>query len=97
MEEFKFNLVTENPESTVVAKYMPSKSHATTYQSEAELEHAFIDELKAQAYEYLSIASEEDLIANLRRQLERLNDFSFQRCRMGSLFCRRNCQSKSEH
>ena len=74
MEQHKINLIVENPQSTVVAKYMPSKSHPITYQSEAELEHAFIGELKAQAYEYLSIATKEDLIANLRRELEKLND-----------------------
>lgn len=43
------------------------------HQSEAELEAAFITQLQGQAYEYLPITSEAALLANLRRQLEKLN------------------------
>jgi len=50
---------------------------AKTYQSEAELERAFIEQLEAQAYEFLPITSEADLVRNLRKQMERLNDFTF--------------------
>lgn len=66
-------------ESTVVSEYEPDipGSQETAYQSEAELEKAFIEQLRAQAYEYLTIASDNDLIANLRRQLEKLNKMSF--------------------
>ena len=66
-------------ESTVVAEFLsdnPSVREAA-YQSEAELERAFIQALQAQAYEYLPITSEAELVANLRRQLERLNKVSF--------------------
>jgi len=73
----KYNLVAENPQSTVVAEYTPDKKRATHYQSEAELEHAFVEQLQSQAYEYLPITSETDLILNLRKQLEKLNDFTF--------------------
>jgi type I restriction enzyme R subunit len=73
----EFCVVAENPESTVVAKYSPEKVRAEHYQSEADLEKAFIAALTAQAYEYLPIASERDLVTNLRRQLEKLNDISF--------------------
>ena len=73
----KYNLVAENPESTVVAEYTPSAKCADSYQSEAELEKALIVQLQDQAYEYLSIKSEEELIANLRLKLERLNNFRF--------------------
>lgn len=38
----KYNLVAENPQSTVVAEYIPAYRVAKTYQSEAELERAFI-------------------------------------------------------
>ena len=48
-----------------------------SYQSEADLERAFIAQLKTQAYEYLPITSEADLVLNLRKQLEKLNDFTF--------------------
>ena len=64
-------------ESTVVAEYVPDKTNASAYQSEAELEREFIRLLESQAYEYLDITSEEELIGNLREQLERLNGISF--------------------
>lgn len=67
----------ENPQSTVVAEYSPEKKRAEQYQSEVELESAFIDQLKSQAYEYLQITDKIDLIANLRTQLEKLNDYNF--------------------
>ena len=67
----------ENPQSTVVAEYSPEKKRAEHYQSEAELENGFIEQLKSQAYEYLPIKNETDLIANLRTQLEKLNDYNF--------------------
>jgi type I restriction enzyme R subunit len=73
----KYNLVAENPQSTVVSEYTPSGIRVSHYQSEAELEKAFIDQLTTQAYEYLAITSETDLILNLRKQLEKLNDFVF--------------------
>lgn len=73
----KFSLVAENNQSTVVAEYVSSTKRAIQYQSEADLESAFIKQLEDQGYEYLGINSEEDLILNLRRQLEKVNDFSF--------------------
>ncbi len=73
----KYKVVAENPESTVVAEYKPAYKRETNYQSEAGLEKAFIEQLQAQAYEYLPFASEQELIANLRRQLEKLNAYQF--------------------
>jgi type I restriction enzyme, R subunit len=73
----KYNMVAENPQSTVVAEYTAEYRTSKTYQSEAELERAFIEQLESQAYEYLHIASEADLILNLRQKLEKLNDFNF--------------------
>src|SRR3989344_4324448 len=73
----KYNLVAENPQSTVVAEYTPNTLRVAHYQSEAELERAFIEQLQTQAYEYLAIISEADLVLNLRKQLEKLNDFAF--------------------
>ncbi|WP_129671894.1 type I restriction endonuclease subunit R [Candidatus Chloroploca sp. Khr17] len=72
-----YNLVAENPQSTVVAEYQAVYRTATSYQSEAELEHVFLEQLEAQAYEVLPITSEADLKLNLRKQLEKLNDFTF--------------------
>lgn len=72
-----YNLVAENPQSTVVGQYTPDIKRASHYQSEADLEKAFIEQLASQAYEYLSITSETDLVSNLRLQLEKLNSFTF--------------------
>lgn len=72
-----YNLVAENNNYTVVAEYEKEGYHAENYQTEADLEKAFIDRLQKQGYEYLQIHKEADLIVNLRRQLELLNDYRF--------------------
>ena len=77
MSNNTYNIVVENPQSTVVAVFTPDKKRAEQYQSEAELERAFIEQLQTQAYDYLKITSESDLVSNLRKQLERLNSFTF--------------------
>lgn len=77
MKNNKYNLVAENPQSTVVAEYLVDSARVAHYQSEADLEQAFIKQLETQAYEYLPITSEADLVANLRLQLEKLNGFAF--------------------
>ena len=63
--------------STVVAEFVRERDDDNAYQSEAALEKAFIKQLQAQAYEYLPITSEAELVANLRRQLEKLNGMTF--------------------
>ncbi|MCA9323863.1 type I restriction endonuclease subunit R [Candidatus Saccharibacteria bacterium] len=73
----KIDLVAQNPSSTVVAEYTPLPRKAKDYQSEAELERAFIEQLQHQAYDYITIGSEAELLSNLRTQLEKLNDFKF--------------------
>ncbi len=73
----QYNLIAATSESTVVAEYTPEGRRSDSYQSEAALEQEFIRLLQGQGYEYLAIHSEGELIANLRRQLERLNDYSF--------------------
>ena len=64
-------------ENTVVAEYEGFTRKTKAYESEAELEQAFIDLLKEQAYEYISIDSEAGLVFNLRAQLEKLNNVVF--------------------
>jgi type I restriction enzyme R subunit len=91
-ENKQYNLVAENisvgPEqlrfqddsgigSTVVAEYTPKYAREEQYQSEADLERAFIKQLTEQAYEYLDITTEADLVENLRVQLEKLNKIQF--------------------
>ncbi|MEG1725506.1 MAG: type I restriction endonuclease subunit R, partial [Anaerovoracaceae bacterium] len=72
-----FEIVASSTDSTVVAEYVPEKRKSTDYQSEAELEQDFINRLVSQGYEYITIKSEQDLIDNLRAQLEKLNDYIF--------------------
>lgn len=73
----KYNLVAESTQSTVVAEYIPDGKRVANYQSEAELEKAFIKQLETQAYEYLAITSENDLVLNLKKQIEKINDYTF--------------------
>lgn len=73
----KYSLVAENSQSTVVAEYVSDGKRVAHYQSEAELERALVKQLETQAYEYLPITSEATLVVNLRKQLEKLNDFEF--------------------
>lgn len=72
-----YDLISENPESTVVAEFEGGYYSAAQYQNEAAMEADFIKRLQAQAYEYLPITCEKDLIANLRVQIERLNGIRF--------------------
>lgn len=72
-----YNTVAQTNESTVVAEYRPIRSRSNAYQSEADLEREFIEQLQAQGYGYLKIKSDADLIANLRKKLEELNKYTF--------------------
>lgn len=72
-----FNIVAATNEDTVVAAYEPSKVRSDSYQSEAELEKEFIRLLCEQGYTYLPLHTEDELIANLRSQLEELNHYQF--------------------
>lgn len=72
-----FNIVAATTENTVVTEYTPEPRTAEAYQSEAELEKEFSRRLVELGYEYLTIHKENDLIANLRAQIERLNDYTF--------------------
>ncbi|MHB1731836.1 MAG: type I restriction endonuclease subunit R [Ferrimicrobium acidiphilum] len=72
-----YNPVVEGDESTVVSEFIGGEDTESAYQSEADLEREFIENLQSQSYEYLPITSEAQLIANLRTQLERLNSITF--------------------
>lgn len=72
-----YNIVLSTNESTVVTEYEPQTKRSDAYQSEAALEAAFIKMLGEQGYEYVTIHNANALIANLRRQLERLNNYQF--------------------
>lgn len=49
----------------------------TAYQSEAELERQMIGNLVSQGYERLTVKSNDELYANLKIQIEKLNSISF--------------------
>ena len=72
-----YNIVLSTNESTVVTEYEPQTKRSDAYQSEAALEEAFIKMLGEQGYEYVTIHNSDALIANLRRQLELLNNYQF--------------------
>lgn len=73
-----YNIVASTNESTVVAEYTADYSaRSQSYQSEAELEREFIRQLTSQGYEYLAVHGEDAVVANLRRQLELLNNYAF--------------------
>ena len=62
---------------TVVGLYEPTRDDDRSYQGEAALEDDLIKQLCAQAYEYADIHDAAGLEANLRVQLEALNDYHF--------------------
>ena len=72
-----FNIVAQSSESTVVTEYKPQAKRSEAYQSEAQLEQEFIRLLEELGYEYLHIHKDTDLVANLRRQLSKLNGYEF--------------------
>lgn len=71
------NIVAATSENTVVTEYEPVKARSDFYQSEDALENEFIRLLCEQGYEHLYIRSESDLILNLRKKLEELNNYQF--------------------
>ena len=73
----RYEPIALSDESTVVAEFVAEAVREPAYQSEAELEKSLIRQLQAQAYDYLPITSDVDLIGNLRKQLEKLNKVTF--------------------
>ena len=69
--------VVVSDEFTVVGLYHPTHDEEQEYQSEAALEDDLIKQLRAQAYEYVDIHDRDGLEANLRLQLEALNNYRF--------------------
>jgi len=73
----KIKLISENDNSTVLAEYTGLNKVATSFQSEDALERELIKTLVDQGYERLNINSENELILNLRMQIEKLNNYNF--------------------
>ena len=72
MDDYK--IIVEQEHSTVMAHYEVGQKTDGGYQSEAKLEAEFIKQLRSQGYEYIQVKDEAGLLANLRRQLELLNE-----------------------
>lgn len=72
-----FDVMAFGGQATVCSALPKQQRRSSAYQSEAQLEDAFIKQLCRQGYERLVVSSEEELIANLRTQLEALNRISF--------------------
>ena len=72
-----YSSVAETNKNTVVTTYEPVEKRQEVYQTEAQLEKEFIRMLGEIGYTYLHINCEADLIANLRKELVRLNNYTF--------------------
>ncbi len=77
MSASSYNLMLDSDDFTVMSEYDAPEPEAGAYESESELERHLIEILTSQGYDYLPVHEETDLIDNLRRQLERLNDIKF--------------------
>ena len=85
----KYDHIAVSDESTVVAEDIPEATGDGSYQTESELEHELIRLLKSQKYEYLPITSEEQIVGNLRTQLETLNSVTFSEAEWKQFFSER--------
>lgn len=81
-----YNIIAETNEATVVSEYIPPARRKRSYQSEAELEKNFIEDLQEQGYEYLTIKTEDDLVVNLKKQIEKLNKITFSETEWGRFY-----------
>lgn len=73
-----FKTIIENEAYTVASDYKKLDIKRDFYQSEAELEKSFIERLvNVNKYEYLTINSEDELILNLKKQIEKVNNVKF--------------------
>ena len=72
MDDYK--IIVEQEHQTVMAHYDVPEKPPGGYQSEYKLEEALIKQLQSQGFELVKVQNEGDLLKNLRRQLELLND-----------------------
>lgn len=75
---YKTSTIAEMTGGIILANFEKDNSlREATYQSEAELEKRLLDNLASQGYERLVVHTNADLYANLKVQIERLNNVSF--------------------
>ena len=90
----QYNIIVSTAEATVVSEYEPQQTRSDAYQSEAALEAAFIKQLTEQGYTYLQIHSSDELVKNLREQLEKLNGYRFSDDEWQRFFLPESCQQQ---
>ncbi|MDR0199821.1 MAG: type I restriction endonuclease subunit R [Streptococcaceae bacterium] len=61
----------------ILASFDAPTHSRRSFQSESELEALFIEGLKRQGYDYLDVHTPDDLLVNLKTQIERLNHLTF--------------------
>lgn len=75
---YEYKAVAESNSFIVLDKYTKEWQVNESYQSEGDLEREFIQDLQNQGYEYApSLNSPEKLLANVREQLQTLNNMQF--------------------
>ena len=73
----EYKNIAEFENATVAVSYKPIEKSGSAYQSEDQMEKRLIEQLCTQGYDHLPIHTEKELVANLRRQIEALNDVIF--------------------
>lgn len=76
--KYSVSTIAEMTGGIILAHYdKNNRVDASSYQSEAELERELIANLVSQGYERVKFTTSEELYANLKVQIEKLNDVSF--------------------
>ena len=74
---YKTSPIAEMQGGIVLARFEKPERRVEEYQTESQLEENMINNLVSQGYERLDVRSMDDLYANLRIQIEKLNDVKF--------------------
>ncbi len=69
--------IVESKNFIILDKYTKIEQETASYQSEADLEKELIQDLQNQGYEYVDVNTPQKMLANVRVQLETLNDIEF--------------------
>ena len=75
--KYKTSPIAEMQGGIVLARFEKPDRRVEEYQTESQLEENMINNLVSQGYERLDVRSMDDLYANLRVQIEKLNDVRF--------------------
>jgi len=69
--------IVESKKFIILDKYTKIEQENSGYQTEADLEKELIQDLQNQGYEYIDVNTPEKMLANVRTQLQTLNDVEF--------------------